>query len=209
MFCSQIAEQAGAQPAGSNMLCLFEITKSGCPRPCKHLVPVSWAFSQQVLCYKTQGWTSMVTSYRGPRTSLLYLGMLPTAAPNTGELRAAGQFPRLVFLNKFLLVSKGINRLIPNAKPNSSSHKKFVSKDEFCSQINHWSTGWTHKKTLRIWIEFKGLAGYVSPGMPVCGRKGQEKPLQKIQIKELSLADKSGCIKDSPSLQSSGFWRYL
>lgn len=119
------------------------------------------------------------------------------------------QFPHLIFLNKFFPVSKGISSQITNTKLNSSFHSKFISKDEFCSQINHWNTGWIHKKTLRIWIEFKGLAGYVSQEMLECGREGQEKPLQKIQIKELSLADKSGCKKDSPSLRSSGFWSCL
>lgn len=177
------------------MLCLFKITKAEGPRPCKHLVPVSWAFSQQVLCTKFR------TSPPVART--------PAHSSHTGELRAAQHSFHLIFLNKFFPVSKGISSQITNTKLNSSFHSKFISKDEFCSQINHWNTGWIHKKTLRIWIEFKGLAGYVSQEMLECGREGQEKPLQKIQIKELSLADKSGCKKDSPSLRSSGFWSCL
>lgn len=55
---------------------------------------------------------------------------------------------------------------------------KVVSKAEFCSQIDHSNGRCSHKKGPRTGPEFKGSAGSTSQEMSVCGKKGQEKPLQ-------------------------------
>lgn len=122
------------------MPCLLEITKAGRSRPCKYLVPLSWAFPQQVLCYKTQPGLDVdghtVTEVPGPPSfTSESCSQLPQKQVTWG---LHDTVCTLIFLNKFFPVCKGINSQIPNTKLNSSSHRKFVSKDEFCSQINHW-----------------------------------------------------------------------
>ena len=120
------------------------------------------------------------------------------------------QFPHLIILITNFPGSKGINSQIRNTKLNLSSHRKVVSRAEFCSQTNRSNGGWTHKKGPRIWTEFKASAGSMSQEKPVCGRKGQEKPLQSNPDQRALPCWQIWLYKRQPlSLQSSGFWSCL
>lgn len=95
------------------MLCQFEITKAGGS-------PAMWAFGLSLMSFFTASFVHWKSGVDVDGHKLLRPQDLPplpqSAAPNTGELRAAHQFPLLIFLNKLLFVSKRINSLTPNAK---------------------------------------------------------------------------------------------